>query len=114
MHGERERMNGTRTLQVCVGSVGSYSSGCLISETQEPQWRCLTPRNFFFFDCCTMLADDPAIPPFLVCAVRQEGSVGLALDGRHCRSSACHWQGKEGRTEGAVVYCRAVGAGREH
>jgi hypothetical protein len=26
---------------------GPYSRGCLISETQEPQWRCRTPRNFF-------------------------------------------------------------------
>jgi len=24
-----------------------YRRGCLISETQEPQWRCRTPRNFF-------------------------------------------------------------------
>jgi hypothetical protein len=36
-----------------LGVSSSYSSGCLISETQEPQWRCLTPRNFFF-DCSTM------------------------------------------------------------
>ena len=44
------------------GASCSYSSGCLISETQEPQWRCLTPRNFFFDGTMLALLPPPCRP----------------------------------------------------
>ncbi|RRT62448.1 hypothetical protein B296_00025359 [Ensete ventricosum] len=40
-----EEKTGTHTM--CREQCCTYRRGCLISETQEPQWRCRTPRNFF-------------------------------------------------------------------
>jgi len=36
----------------CGGKERTYRSGWRISDTHEPQWRCLTPLNFFV---CTMM-----------------------------------------------------------
>jgi hypothetical protein len=78
-----------------LGVSSSYSSGCLISETQEPQWRCLTPRNFFF-DCSTMLPDPPR----------------LRRAGRQALQILCQGKGrKEGQRRQAAVSVSASGSG---